>query len=81
MWTLGQLISIKRPLKIYQKYTSGCVPKSILPEKFLQIIIKSSLAEFHNTSGKVLFFQRIRLNSFRQMRLKNENYSLRCVFF
>ena len=54
-------------------YLCGVTLKNICSEIFLQTIIKGSVAEF--IFNKIPCFQHIFQNTFRQMRLKNENYT------
>ena len=53
--------------------------KNICPEDLLEIVIKASLAKF--VFSEIPCFKNILLNTFRQMRLKYENYFLRNIFF
>ena len=58
---------------------SVAVLKNIFSEHFLQILIRTSVAEF--IFDKTLCLQHICLEMFRGMSLKFENYSLRGILF
>ena len=69
-WSLGQ--SIVYHWNNYQKHLCDVALKNIFSQIFLQTIIKGSVAEF--IFNEIPCFQHIFQNTFRQMRLKNENY-------
>ena len=53
--------------------------QNVCPENFLEIIIKAFLAEF--IFSKILYFQHVIMNTFRQMCLNYKNCSLRRILF
>ena len=73
-------LGTSRPSKNnYQKYLCSVALKNICSEMFLQTMIKGSVTEL--IFSKIPCFQHILLDTFRQMRLKHENYSLRGILF
>ena len=62
-----------------KKNLSSGVLKNICSDKVLQVIINAPAVLF--TFSILLCFQRILLNTFRQMRLNHESYSLKYFLF
>ena len=68
-----------RLLKQLWKYLFIPILKIFCSEKLLQTFIKKFVVDF--IFSKIPYFQHIFLDSFRQMRLKCEKYSLRRILF
>ena len=72
-------LRISRPFKHISNDLCGVALKNTSSATVLQIIIRGSFAEFIFIN--VPCFQHVLLNTFRRMRLKYENHSLRRILF